>query len=108
YAVGGGDDFSFVAEYDPASDVWVRRALLVPGRVRLGVAVAANGRLYAAGGEDAVGFSAALDEATIPGSDAVATGTSTPAPTSTVTGTATPTPSATATETATSTATTTQ
>lgn len=37
-------------EYDPASDTWVRRARMFVRRMGLGVATAANGKIYAIGG----------------------------------------------------------
>jgi N-acetylneuraminic acid mutarotase len=56
YAVGGfsgGDDEdpnSGVAEYDPATNAWTTRALMPTSRSELGLAAAANGKLYAVGG----------------------------------------------------------
>ena len=72
YAVGGGNAVNYLGrleEYNPATDTWRGAAdglpaLAVP-RQSLGVAVGSNGKLYAAGGLNAAGDRAELEEYTV-------------------------------------------
>jgi N-acetylneuraminic acid mutarotase len=60
--VVGGDVGGTVAAYDPGSDSWIPKASMPNPRGGFGMARAANGRLYAIGGDGLNGATNAADE----------------------------------------------
>jgi hypothetical protein len=60
--VVGGDGGGTVAAYDPETDSWMPKASMTMPREGFGMARAANGRLYAIGGDGPNGATNAVDE----------------------------------------------